>query len=123
MSCGTFWSSRHRSRTSRVKKAQAVQATRQRETEAALDLIRRQVQGGDLSLAWIERTLRDASLRDTARLLEGFLNHELPQLLDQRAKLSGMRWSCDGAENIMAFRCLIKSNLFDDYCRSKRQAA
>lgn len=34
-------------------------------------------------MGWIERTLRDASLRDTARLLEGFLNHELPRLLDE----------------------------------------
>ncbi len=56
---------------------------RQRETEAALDLIRQKVQHGDLNMAWIERTLRDASLRDTARLLEGFLNHELPQLLGE----------------------------------------
>jgi hypothetical protein len=32
-------------------------------------------------MVWIERTLRDATLRDTARLLEGFLNHDLPQLL------------------------------------------
>ena len=32
-------------------------------------------------MAWIESTLRDAALRDTARLLEAFLNHELPQLL------------------------------------------
>ena len=55
-------------------------------------MIRRQVQGGDLNLAWIERTLRDASLRDTARLLEGFLNHELPQLLDQPDLKPGERF-------------------------------
>lgn len=54
-----------------------------RETEAALELIRQQVQGGALDLGWIERTLRDASLRDTARLLESFLNHELPRLLGE----------------------------------------
>lgn len=63
------------------KKAQVVCSTRQRETDAAFDLIRRKAQDGNLNIPWIERTLRDASLRDTARLLESFLNDELPQLL------------------------------------------
>jgi hypothetical protein len=53
------------------------------ETEAALDLIRQKVQSGALNLAWIERTLRDASSRDTAQLLESFLNHEFPRLTDE----------------------------------------
>ncbi len=65
-----------------LKKVAAVHCACHRETEAALDLIRQNVRGGILDLAWIERTLRDASLRDTARLLESFLNHELPCLLE-----------------------------------------
>jgi hypothetical protein len=43
-------------------------------------------------MAWIERTLRDASLRDTARLLESFLNHELPQLLGEAPLQPGERF-------------------------------
>ena len=43
-------------------------------------------------MAWIERTLRDASLRDTARLLESFLNHELPQLLGEAELLPNERF-------------------------------
>ncbi|MCA1807897.1 MAG: UPF0236 family protein, partial [Lentisphaerae bacterium] len=46
-------------------------------------MIRQKVQHGAVDLGWIERTLRDASMRDTARLLESFLNHELPRLTDQ----------------------------------------
>jgi len=45
-----------------------------------------------LDMAWIERTLRDASMRDLARLLEGFLNHEIPQLLGEPKRKSGERF-------------------------------
>jgi hypothetical protein len=65
------------------------------------------------------RTFRRKGYFIGSGAIEGACRH----IVAQRAKLSGMRWSCDGAENVMAFRCLIKSNLFDDYCRSKRQAA
>jgi len=41
-------------------------------------LIREKVREGSWDLAWIERTLRAASLRDVGRLLEAFLNEELP---------------------------------------------
>ena len=43
-------------------------------------------------MAWIERTLRDASLRDVARLLESFLNHELPRLLGEPPLQAGERF-------------------------------
>ena len=51
--------------------------------------------------------------------IEGACRH----IVAQRTKLSGMRWSCNGSENVIAFRCLIKSNLFDEYCNSKKMAA
>jgi len=51
--------------------------------------------------------------------VEGACRH----IVAQRAKLSGMRWSCAGAENVLAFRCLIKSNIFDEYCKKEKQAA
>ncbi len=51
--------------------------------------------------------------------VEGACRH----IVAQRAKLSGMRWSCAGAENVLAFRCLIKSNIFDEYCKSEKRAA
>jgi hypothetical protein len=51
--------------------------------------------------------------------IEGACRH----IVAQRTKLSGMRWSCSGAQNVLAFRCLIKSNLFDQYCHDRRQAA
>lgn len=65
------------------------------------------------------RTFRRKGYFIGSGAIEGACRH----IVAQRAKLSGMRWSCDGAENVMAFRCLIKSNMFDDYCRSQRQAA
>ena len=61
------------------------------ETEAALELIRQQARSGVVNLAWIERTLKDASLQDTARLLEGFLNHELPRLAGETSLRPGER--------------------------------
>ena len=51
--------------------------------------------------------------------IEGACRH----VVAQRTKLSGMRWLCSGAENVLAFRCLIKSNLFDTYCDHQRKAA
>jgi hypothetical protein len=51
--------------------------------------------------------------------IEGACRH----IVVQRAKLSGMRWSCNGVENVLAFRCLIKSNLFDQYCDGQRKKA
>ena len=51
--------------------------------------------------------------------IEGACRH----IVAQRTKLSGMRWLCSGAQNVLAFRCLIKSNLFDAYCESYRPAA
>jgi hypothetical protein len=65
------------------------------------------------------RTFRRKGYFIGSGAIEGACRH----IVAQRAKLSGMRWSCSGAENVLAFRCLIKSNLFDDYCRSRRQAA
>jgi hypothetical protein len=46
--------------------------------------------------------------------IEGACRH----IVAQRTKLSGMRWSIPGSANVIAFRCLIKSNLFDDYCKA-----
>jgi hypothetical protein len=51
--------------------------------------------------------------------IEGACRH----VVAQRAKLSGMRWLRTGAADVLAFRCLIKSNLFDDYCRAWPAAA
>jgi hypothetical protein len=65
------------------------------------------------------RTFRRKGYFIGSGAIEGACRH----IVAQRAKLSGMRWSCDGAENVMAFRCLIKSNLFDAYCNGQRQAA
>jgi hypothetical protein len=65
------------------------------------------------------RTFRRKGYFIGSGAIEGACRH----IVAQRAKLSGMRWSCDGAENVMAFRCLIKSNLFDAYCSNNRQAA
>lgn len=65
------------------------------------------------------RTFRRKGYFIGSGAIEGACRH----VVAQRAKLSGMRWSCDGAENVMAFRCLIKSNLFDQYCNCKHLAA
>lgn len=51
--------------------------------------------------------------------VEGACRH----VVAQRTKLSGMRWSCEGAENVLAFRCIIKSNIFDKFCTSETKAA
>ncbi len=51
--------------------------------------------------------------------VEGACRH----IVCQRAKLSGMRWLRTGAASVLTFRCLIKSNLFDDYCKSWLVAA
>lgn len=65
------------------------------------------------------RTFRRKGYFIGSGAIEGACRH----IVAQRAKLSGMRWSCDGAQNVMAFRCLIKSNLFDAYCDDQRKAA
>jgi len=65
------------------------------------------------------RTFRRKGYFIGSGAIEGACRH----IVAQRAKLSGMRWSCDGAENVMAFRCLIKSNLFDQYCNHQRKQA
>ena len=44
---------------------------------------------GKLDMAWIERTMREASMRDLAKMLEGFLNNEIPQILGKPATLPG----------------------------------
>jgi len=51
--------------------------------------------------------------------IEGACRH----IVCQRAKLSGMRWLRSGAASVITFRCIIKSNLFDDYCKSWPLAA
>lgn len=51
--------------------------------------------------------------------VEGACRH----IVAQRAKLSGMRWLYSGADNVLAFRSIIKSGLFDNYCASRKVAA
>lgn len=51
--------------------------------------------------------------------IEGGCRH----VVAQRTKLSGMRWSLTGSAHVLAFRCLIKSNLFDAYCNATRKVA
>jgi hypothetical protein len=51
--------------------------------------------------------------------IEGACRH----IVAQRAKLSGMRWLCSGADNVLAFRSIIKSGLFNDYCAAQTVAA
>jgi len=51
--------------------------------------------------------------------IEGACRH----VVAQRTKLSGMRWLRSGAADVLAFRCLIQSNLFDDYCKPWPAAA
>lgn len=65
------------------------------------------------------RTFRRQGFFIGSGAIEGACRH----IVAQRAKLSGMRWLCSGAENVLAFRCLIKSNFFDDYCSNYSQAA
>ena len=52
-------------------------------------------------------------------IIEGACRH----IVSQRTKLSGMRWLRTGAAAVLTFRCLIKSNLFDDYCKVWLHAA
>lgn len=44
-------------------------------------------------------------------------------IVAQRAKLSGMRWLRRGAQNVLAFRSIIKSELFDEFCQKRRMVA
>ena len=52
-------------------------------------------------------------------VVEGSCRH----IVAQRTQLSGLRWLLSGAENVLHFRSLIKSNLFDDFCRQTPLAA
>lgn len=65
------------------------------------------------------RTFRRKGYFIGSGAVEGACRH----VVAQRAKLSGMRWSCSGAENVLSFRCLIKSRLFDDYSNQSKIAA
>lgn len=65
------------------------------------------------------RTFRRRGYFIGSGAIEGACRH----IVAQRTKLSGMRWLCSGAENVLAFRCLIKSNLFDAYCKAVPDAA
>lgn len=65
------------------------------------------------------RTFRRQGYFIGSGAIEGACRH----IVAQRAKLSGMRWLCSGAENVLAFRCLIKSNLFEAYCKNLPKAA
>lgn len=65
------------------------------------------------------RTFRRQGYFIGSGAIEGACRH----IVAQRTKLSGMRWLCSGAENVLAFRCLIKSNLFDAYCNQQLAAA
>jgi hypothetical protein len=51
--------------------------------------------------------------------VEGACRH----IVAQRTKLSGMRWLRTGAADVLTFRCLIQSQLFDDYCKAWTAAA
>jgi len=65
------------------------------------------------------RTFRRKGYFIGSGAIEGACRH----IVAQRTKLSGMRWLRTGAANVLAFRCLIQSNLFDDYCRAWLPAA
>jgi hypothetical protein len=65
------------------------------------------------------RTFRRKGYFIGSGAVEGACRH----VVAQRTKLSGMRWLRTGAANVLTFRCLIKSNLFDDYCKSWHHAA
>ena len=51
--------------------------------------------------------------------IEGACRH----IVAQRTKLSGMRWLRSGAADVLTFRCLIQSNLFEQYCKTWPVAA
>lgn len=59
------------------------------------------------------RTFRRKGYFIGSGAVEGACRH----IVAQRTKLSGMRWLRAGAADVLTFRCLIKSNLFDDYCK------
>ncbi len=42
-------------------------------------------------MGWIERTLKDAALQDVAHMIEGLLNHELPELMEAPLLKKGER--------------------------------
>jgi len=65
------------------------------------------------------RTFRSKGYFIGSGAVEGACRH----IVAQRAKLSGMRWLCSGADNVLAFRSIIKSGLFDNYCVSRKAAA
>jgi hypothetical protein len=65
------------------------------------------------------RTFRRKGYFIGSGAIEGACRH----IVSQRAKLSGMRWLRSGAADVLTFRCLIKSNLFDDYCKAWPYAA
>lgn len=65
------------------------------------------------------RTFRRKGCFIGSGAVEGACRH----IVCQRTKLSGMRWLRSGAAAVLTFRCLIKSNLFDDYCRAWPYAA
>ncbi len=64
------------------------------------------------------RTFRRKGFFIGSGAVEGACRH----IVAQRTKLSGMRWLCSGAENVLAFRSLIKSNLFDSYAKERLAA-
>jgi len=43
-------------------------------------------------------------------------------VVGKRAKQSGMFWHIDGAQNVLATRCAVLGNLFDDYWAKKKAA-
>lgn len=65
------------------------------------------------------RTFRRKGYFIGSGAVEGACRH----IISQRTKLSGMRWLRLGAANVLTFRCLIKSNLFDDFCKAWPRAA
>jgi Uncharacterised protein family (UPF0236) len=65
------------------------------------------------------RTFRRKGYFIGSGAVEGACRH----IVAQRTKLSGMRWLRTGAADVLTFRCLIKSNLFDHYCKSWQRAA
>ena len=60
---------------------------------------------------------RDQGLCVTTGVVEGACK----SVIGNRLKRGGMHWTVKGANAIIALRCAIKSNRFDDYC--ERQAA
>lgn len=65
------------------------------------------------------RTFRRKGYFIGSGAVEGACRH----IVCQRTKLSGMRWLRSGAADVLTFRCLIKSNLFDNLCKAWPSAA